>query len=74
MSSVSKIIIQMNAKVGAVPWLVAKTDPYFRNKSMMYGGLSICNGEKGSTITFVGTTNDESSQVFSDCKTEIHDK
>ena len=74
MSAASKIIIQMNIKVGAVPWEVQKKHPYFQNKALMYGALSISKGKKGNTLAFVGTTNSECTKVYSECKVGIKDK
>jgi hypothetical protein len=58
MSAASKIVIQMNVKVGAVPWQVQKRHDYLRKKNLMYGALSISKGSKGNTLAFVGTIND----------------
>lgn len=74
MSAASKIIIQMNVKVGAAPWEVQKRHDYFKKKNMMYGALSISKGKKGNTLAFVGTINDECTKVISDCKIGIKDK
>lgn len=57
MSAASKIVIQMNIKVGAVPWQVEKRHEYFKNRNIMYGALSISKGRKGNTLAFVGTIN-----------------
>lgn len=69
MSAASKIAIQMNIKVGSIPWEVPKKHPYFKNKNMMYGALSISkNSWGGNTLAFVGTTNSECSRVIGHCK------
>jgi hypothetical protein len=44
MSAASKIVIQMNIKVGAVPWEVQKRHEYFKGRNLMYGALSISKG------------------------------
>lgn len=74
MSAASKIVIQMNVKVGAVPWQVEKRHPYFKGKNLMYGALSISKGDRGHTLAFVGTINSECTKVFSACKYGIKDK
>lgn len=74
LSAASKIIIQMNIKVGSVPWEVPKRHDYFKDKNLMYGALSISKGAKGHTLAFVGTINNECTRVFSDCKIGIKDK
>lgn len=67
MSAASKIIIQMNQKVGGVTWEVERTD-YFANRKSMYGAFSISKGPRGFTLAFVGTLNSENTKVFSMCK------
>lgn len=74
MSAASKIIIQMNIKVGSVPWEVQKRHPFFKSRNIMYGALSVSRGHKGYTLAFVGTINAECTKVFSDCKVNIKDK
>jgi hypothetical protein len=54
MSAASKIVIQMNIKIGAVQ----KRHEYLKKKNLMYGALSISKGVKGYTLAFVGTIND----------------
>lgn len=74
MSAASKIAIQMNVKVGSVPWEVQKRHAYFKDKKVMYGSLSLSKGKNGYTMAFVGTINNECTKVFSDCKIGIKDK
>lgn len=74
MSAASKIIIQMNVKVGSVPWEVKKHHPYFKDKSMMYGAISISKERKGYTLAFVGTINPECTKVCSDIRMGIKSK
>ena len=57
----------MNTKVGASPWKVQRHHPYFKDKKLMYGSLSISKGEKGYTLAFVGTGKDDCTQVYSQC-------
>lgn len=68
MSAASKIIIQMNQKVGGITWEVNKNDYFAKHKSM-YGAFSISKGKKGFTLAFVGTLNPENTKVFNFCKT-----
>ena len=65
MSAASKIDIQINTKAGGVPWEVSKAHPYFKDKNMMYGALSLSKGKKGFTLAFVGTINRECTKVYS---------
>lgn len=74
MSAASKIVLQMNAKIGGAPWLVGKTHEYFKGRTVMYGGISISKGKNGFTVAFVGSITDDLSKVFSFCKTGIKNK
>lgn len=67
LSVASKIIIQMNAKAGYSPWLVAKQNAYFKGKNFMYGSFSISKGSNGYALAFVGTINNDCSKVYSWC-------
>jgi hypothetical protein len=67
MSAASKIIIQMNQKVGGVTWEVNRTEEFSKKKSM-YGAFSISKGKRGFTLAFVGTLNSENTKVYSMCK------
>lgn len=40
----------------------------------MYGALSISRGKKGNILAFVGTTSNDCTKVYSDCKVGIKDK
>lgn len=64
----------MNIKVGAAPWEVTKAHPYFKNKNIMYGALSLSKGKGGFSLAFVGTINNECTKVFSDIKMGIPKK
>jgi aubergine-like protein len=68
MSAASKIIIQMNQKVGGVTWEVIRGS-YFAKKKCMYGAFSISKGKRGFTLAFVGTLNPENTKIFNSCKT-----
>lgn len=69
MSAASKICIQMSAKVGAIPWEVHTRHNYFRGRKFMYGGISFSKIRKGYSVSFVGTINNQCSQVFGHGKT-----
>ena len=74
MSAASKIGIQMNIKMGATPWAVEKSHPYFKNRNVMYGALSMSRGKNGFTLAFVGTIANDCTKVFSDVKLGIERK
>jgi hypothetical protein len=73
MSAASKIIIQMNQKIGGIAWEVVKKD-YFDKKKAMHGAFSISKGKKGFTLAFVGTLNSENTKIFNYCKTGYRNK
>lgn len=57
LSAASKVILQMNAKIGGTLWETVKRNKYFDKRRIMYGGLSLSKGKKGFTLGFVGTIN-----------------
>lgn len=71
MSAASKIILQMNVKIGFPIWEVPKESKYLQKKNMMYGGISISKGKGGYSVAFVGTTNNECTKVYSACKAKV---
>lgn len=68
MSYASKLAIQMNTKVGCVPWIVNPTNPYFKNINVMHCGIATSKGKNGNYLSFVGTIKNNSSSYFSTCK------
>jgi hypothetical protein len=56
MSISSKIICQMNAKLGKALWEVVPKHKFWEGKSIAYGGISISGSQKlGHSLSFVGT-------------------
>lgn len=41
-----KILLQMNAKIGFPLWTVPLKHPYWKKKTIMYGGLSVSKNVK----------------------------
>ncbi len=74
MSAASKILLQMNIKVGGALWEVVKKHSYFDKKKIMYGAFSISKGKKGFSLAFVGTINNQCTKVFNSCVIGIPDK
>ena len=74
MSAASKIDIQISTKIGGTPWEVSKSHPYLSKKQVMYGALSLSKGKKGFTLAFVGTSSNDSTKVYSECKVGIKKK
>ena len=68
MSAASKIILQMNQKVGGISWQVKRTS-YFQQRKTMYGSFSISKGKKGFTLAFAGSLNSENTKVIVYAKT-----
>jgi hypothetical protein len=70
LSCASKIILQMNVKLGHALWSVPNTHPYWneRGKRIAVAGLANSKGKKGSTIGLVATTSQDLSSIFCDCK------
>jgi hypothetical protein len=74
LSAASKIILQMNAKLGLPLWEVKSKHPYFKEKKTMYCSISLSKGSKGFTLGFVGTTSSNSSSIYAETKTGIKRK
>lgn len=75
MSAASKIVMQMNQKVGGTAWEIIPQDGAYHTKARtMYGSFAISRGKKGFTLAFTGTVNNEFTKVFSYCKTGYKNK
>lgn len=74
MSAASKIILQMNAKIGLPLWEVPETLDAFGKKNIMYGAISISKGAKGFTLAFVGTIDKTCTRVYSEAIVGIKKK
>lgn len=69
LSFASKIMLQMNSKIGHPLWSVPNYHPYWqKGAKVAVAGIASSKGKKGTTISFVATTNSELTHVFSDCK------
>lgn len=70
MSAASKIIMQMNQKIGGTAWeVISQEGAYTSKKKTMYGGIAISKGKKGFTLAFAGTIDTNFTRVFTSCKT-----
>lgn len=58
----------MNVKIGCAAWKVNIQHPYFKNRKLMYGGLTVSKGSNGSYLSFVGSIDDDLTKFFSACK------
>ncbi len=70
LSFASKIMLQMNSKIGHPLWSVPNYHPYWQKGAtkVAIAGIASSKGKKGTTISFVATTNQDLTHVFSDCK------
>jgi hypothetical protein len=71
LTTFSKIVCQINAKLGKALWSVPPQHPFWKNKSFAYGGISISYGKEGSTLAFVGTFSQDMTKTFSYSRTKL---
>jgi hypothetical protein len=57
MSKASKILLQINDKMGHPLYTVEKQHPFWANNTIAIGSLAVSGGPKGTTVSFVGTRN-----------------
>lgn len=65
LSIAGKVAIQMSCKAGDAPWVIENRVPYFQNRNFAYAAISTSKGKGGFTISFVGTTNNLCSEMYS---------
>lgn len=70
LSFASKIILQMNSKMGHPLWSVPNYHAYWKEKStkLAIAGIASSKGKQGTFIGFVGTTNTDLTHIITDCK------
>lgn len=69
LSKASKILLQINDKMGHPLYKVEKQHPFWSKNTIALGSISISGGPKGFISSFVGTRNNELTQHYSDfCK------
>ncbi len=66
LSKASKILLQINDKMGHPLYKIEKQHSYWAKNSLAIGSLASSNGPKGTTMSFVGTRNNDLTQHFSD--------
>ncbi len=75
LSTASKIIVQMNQKIGGTAWeIIQQEGAYTTKKKTMYGSFAISKGKKGFTLAFVGSLDANLTKVFCYCKTGFKSK
>jgi hypothetical protein len=68
----SKIICQMNAKLGKALWEVVPKHKFWAGKTLAYGGLSISGSKKiGNSLSFVGTFSKDLTKYFCSNKNNL---
>lgn len=68
MSAASKIVMQMNVKIGHPLWEVSNSHPVWENNTVAVAGIASSKGKKGTTLAFDGSINRSLNIFFSDCK------
>lgn len=61
----------MSLKMNHCPWVVKKTHPYFKDRLVMQGAISISKQNKGWVAAFVGYTNNQCTKIISDFESEL---
>jgi hypothetical protein len=64
LSFASKIILQMNSKIGCALWFVPNYHKFWENNLLAIAGLASSGGKKGSIIGIVATTNPNFTSYF----------
>lgn len=69
LSIASKILLQINQKIGGHAWeAVHSPNSYIAKRRVMCAGISISKGPKGYSLAFVGTIDAKMNRVCSFCK------
>ncbi len=71
LSVYSKIICQINAKIGKALWSIPPKHPFFKEKTFAYGGLSLSKGKDCHTAAFVGTYSQDMTKTFGITRTKL---
>ena len=64
----------MSCKAGGSPWIIENTIPYLANRNFAYSAISSSKGKGGFTISFVGTTKNDLSDVYSNYMVRVPKK
>lgn len=71
LSIYSKIICQINAKLGKALWSIPPKHPFWKDKSFTYAGLSLSKGKNGNTLAFVGTYSQDLTKIYANSRTRL---
>ena len=61
----------MNAKLGKALWVVPPKHPFWKDKTIVIGGLSISKGKNGHTLAFVGTYSRDFTKTYGNSFTRL---
>jgi len=64
LSCASKIVLQMNAKLGFPLWTIPNSHEFWKNKKIAISGIASSRGKGGTTLAFVGTINNNLTNIF----------
>jgi len=72
-SKASKILLQINDKMGHPLYKIKKQHPFWNKNTIAIGSIASSSGPKGITVSFVGTRTNDLTKHFSnfsrvDCK------
>lgn len=65
MSVASKVGIQINTKIGGIPWEIINSNKYIKSKRFCYGAISTSRTGSTNTISFVGSVSASCSKKYS---------
>lgn len=70
LSFASKIILQINSKIGHPLWSVPNYHPFWNEKStkLAVAGIASSKGKQGTFVGFIGTTNPDLTHIITECK------
>lgn len=69
MSKASKILLQINDKLGHPLYKIEKQHPFWKKNTIAIAGMAVSSGVKGFTVSFVGTRSNDSAKHYSDFRT-----
>jgi hypothetical protein len=68
LSAASKIVLQMNVKIGKCLWAVQNDHKIWQEATVAVAGIASSKGKFGTTLGFTGTTNEDLTKYFCECK------
>jgi hypothetical protein len=64
----------MSCKAGDAPWQIENQIPYFKGRNFAYSAISSSKGKGGFTLSFIGTINNNCTEVYSNYIVKIPKK